>query len=243
MFFVVQSWMISHLSLKGNELLVYAVIYNYSQEGQGCYYGSMSFLADSLGITRQTAMAALKSLAERRLVERREETRGAVQIISYEAKCPADLLPEEVLQGVKNFNRGCKEILQNSNNDKCSFDKEHNTPLPPSIELPYNSNEFLEVWGILLRQPKWKKKSKDALRLAAKMLGGYPEKVAIGIMNKTILNGWQGLFPPKAGDGDGIAKTTSAQSRAHDARIAAEEQLAASLAAEQHELIDGRMSL
>ena len=96
MFFVVQDWMVRDLSLKGNELLVYAVIYGYSQEGQGCYYGGMSFLAETLGITRQTAIAAVKNLAERGLIERREETRGATHFVTYEARIP------EILTGCKN---------------------------------------------------------------------------------------------------------------------------------------------
>lgn len=232
MYFVVQDWMVRDLSLKGNELLVYAVIYGYSQEGQGCYYGGMSFLAETLGITRQTAIAAVKNLAERGLIERREETRGATHFVTYEARIPDFLTgcKNSLQGGVKNF-----DTIINKDNINNNYPLKESKEKAP-IELPYNSGEFLDTWAMLVSQPKWRGKSRDALAKCAKMLAGYPERIAIEMMNASIRNGWQGLFPLKSND---IGKTSSAQSRAHDARVAAEERLAATLAEEGVALIEG----
>ena len=74
------------LGLKGNELLVYAVIYGYSQEGQGCFYGSLSHLCDICGIaSRQTAISTIKSLMDKGLINKTETTHNGVKYISYTA--------------------------------------------------------------------------------------------------------------------------------------------------------------
>lgn len=75
-----------------------------------------------------------------------------------------------------------------------------NSPSEEAAPLPYTSEEFRNTWEVLCRQPKWKKKSKDALRGSLKKLAGYPEDVAIKMMQNSINNDWQGLFPLKAED-------------------------------------------
>lgn len=74
------------LGLKGNELLVYAVIYGYSQEGQGCFYGSLSHLCDICGIaSRQTAISTIKRLMDKGLINKTETIHKGVKYVSYTA--------------------------------------------------------------------------------------------------------------------------------------------------------------
>ena len=46
---------------------------------------------------------------------------------------------------------------------------------------------------MLCEEKEWKKKTKNALRLALKDLGKYDEEFAIELMEKTIKNGWRGV--------------------------------------------------
>jgi len=62
------------------------------------------------------------------------------------------------------------------------------------LAFPFESKDFKDVWDILIVQPKWKKKSRDALQQSLKTLEKYSEPIAIGMMQKTIASGWQGLF-------------------------------------------------
>jgi len=64
---------------------------------------------------------------------------------------------------------------------------------------------------MLLRQPKWKKKSQDALVLSLKMFDGLSELHSIAIIEKTIKNGWQGLFPLKPEELEEINKIETAK--------------------------------
>ncbi len=50
-FFVVQGFMINELNLKGNELMVYAIIYGFSQEENQYFTGSLNYLMSWTGGT------------------------------------------------------------------------------------------------------------------------------------------------------------------------------------------------
>lgn len=65
------------------------------------------------------------------------------------------------------------------------------------IELcPFASEDFRETWQILLQQPKWKKKSLNAIKLSAKKLKKYDEAFAKYIAELAIANDWQGVIFP-----------------------------------------------
>lgn len=98
------------LGLKGNELIVFAFINGYSQEGQGCYYGSLANLQRVCGIaSRQTAIATLKSLMDKGYITKNELTLNGVKRVSYSV-CP------EIGQGVQKLDKGCPKIGHNNNN-------------------------------------------------------------------------------------------------------------------------------
>lgn len=87
------------LGLKGNELLVYAVIYGYSQEGQGCFYGSLSHLADICGVTTRTAITTLQSLQAKGLINRSETIHNGVKYIAYTSNGKIFTGSEKISQG------------------------------------------------------------------------------------------------------------------------------------------------
>ena len=45
-YIVIQGWMIEDLKLKGNELIIYAIIYGFSQTEGQLFNGSLQYLAD-----------------------------------------------------------------------------------------------------------------------------------------------------------------------------------------------------
>lgn len=69
---VIQSFMLSDLHLKGNELIVYAVIFGYTQDGEHWYYGTRGHLAEWCGATKGTVTNCLKSLVEKGYIRKRE---------------------------------------------------------------------------------------------------------------------------------------------------------------------------
>lgn len=86
-YFVVQGWMLSELGLKNNELLVYAIIYGFSQGGNK-FTGSLQYLCDWTNSGKTSVQNCLKSLREKGLIEKEENTINGVKFCEYYAtKC------------------------------------------------------------------------------------------------------------------------------------------------------------
>lgn len=71
-YIVIMGWMIKHLNLKGNELLVYAIIYSFCQAENQAFNGSLQYLADWTNSTRQGVLKNLQSLEEKELIFKRD---------------------------------------------------------------------------------------------------------------------------------------------------------------------------
>ena len=79
----IHSFMRTDLNLKGNDLLVYAIIYGYCQE-EGCSYtGSLRHLAEWCGATKQGIMKNLNNLLELGLLVKEDVTVNNVKYCSY----------------------------------------------------------------------------------------------------------------------------------------------------------------
>lgn len=90
-YIVVMAWMMTRLGLNGNELLAYALIYSYSQDAQGCYFGSLSHTAERLNISRRAAVDVLNRLLEKgHITKSSVEVDGVVRCM-YKAVVPSEV--------------------------------------------------------------------------------------------------------------------------------------------------------
>lgn len=82
-YFTICGWMINRLHLTGNKLLIYALIFSFSQ-AEGCSFaGPLSFITDSLGINKTTVIRLLKELINEGLVVRGEKQVESVTFPTY----------------------------------------------------------------------------------------------------------------------------------------------------------------
>ena len=73
-YFVVEKFMTKDLKLKGNTLLVYAVIYGFSRDNSGYFKGSYEYIRDLTGIdSKTTILNILTSLVKNGLVKKVEK--------------------------------------------------------------------------------------------------------------------------------------------------------------------------
>ena len=82
-FIAIQGWMVSELGLKGNSLLIYAIIYGFSQAEGQVFTGSLQYLADWTNSTRQGALRILKNLIEAGLIIKKEKIVNGVKFCEY----------------------------------------------------------------------------------------------------------------------------------------------------------------
>jgi hypothetical protein len=62
------------------------------------------------------------------------------------------------------------------------------------LNFPFESEEFLTTWNILIKEKKWKRKSQSALQASLEQLSKKSESIAVQMMKNTIAGEWQGLF-------------------------------------------------
>lgn len=95
-YIVVLPWMMTALGLSANSLLCYALIYGYSQGGNGGYWGSRSDLAEALNISRRAATDVLDRLEAAGHLKKQNIVIDGVQRCLYRA-----VVPEEVAKKPK----------------------------------------------------------------------------------------------------------------------------------------------
>lgn len=73
-FIAIQGWMRNKLNLKGNELLIYALVYGFSQDGESRFKGSRQYIADWCGCSLDTVDRSLSSLVNKGFIAKYPHT-------------------------------------------------------------------------------------------------------------------------------------------------------------------------
>ena len=85
-YLVILDWMVECLHLKGNALVLYAIIYGFTQNvKQQKFTGSLQYLADWTQSTKAGVLKSLKSLLDAGLIEKEEITIKGVKYCAYYA--------------------------------------------------------------------------------------------------------------------------------------------------------------
>ena len=82
-YYVIQSWMVNTLNLKGLDLLIYAIISGYSQDEESEFYGSLSYLTEMTGCTKRGIIKSLSYLVENEFIIRRETMVSGIKTARY----------------------------------------------------------------------------------------------------------------------------------------------------------------
>lgn len=81
----IAGWMINKLHLTGNELVVYALIYGFSQDGRSEFSGTLEYISSWLGIGKITAHRILAKLIDDGLIVRKAVNVNGRLIYKYKA--------------------------------------------------------------------------------------------------------------------------------------------------------------
>lgn len=178
-YIVIQGFMVNELNLKGNELLVYAIIYGFAQiEGQK-FKGSLSYLSSWLNSSKQTVINTLKSLLDKKMIIKEEKFINGVKFCeygcnkNYKKECDENLDGgQNFLMGYsKNLNGGSQNFGHNNifNNIKDNIDDDTNLDKLNKIED--NSKEEKEVRPMDSSSIDFKNDLKELKEIAIKSTG------------------------------------------------------------------------
>lgn len=91
-FITIQGWMRTKLGLKGNDLLVYAVIYGFSQTDGAKFTGSRKYLAEWCGCSMATVDRTLNTLTDKGFISKTAYiTKHGYRAVEYSATYPTSI--------------------------------------------------------------------------------------------------------------------------------------------------------
>ncbi len=86
----IQEFMVRDLGLKGNELIVYALLYGFTQDGEQYFSGSLNYIANWINASKSTAQSVIKSLLGKGFLVKRDNYINNVKFCEYRTAIPED---------------------------------------------------------------------------------------------------------------------------------------------------------
>ena len=139
-FIGVQAFMVRDLKLKGNELLVYAIIYGFSQDGENNFEGSLKYLCEWTNASKKTIMNTLQSLVDKDLIIKQDIFINGVKFCKYRCKNYTEGGVKITTGWCKNYTEGGEKITPNNidnninNNINNNIDSAPKRFTPPTLE-------------------------------------------------------------------------------------------------------------
>lgn len=118
---IIYGWMCNELELKGNELLIFALIHGFSQDEVSKFYGGRKYIANTFNISLPTVDKALQNLVDKQYLNKEEFddfVNPNVYWVNFEVVKKLYEGSKETLQG------GSKETLLNNTSKQTTSKKE-----------------------------------------------------------------------------------------------------------------------
>ena len=206
---VITGDMITDLGLKGNELLVYALINGFCQDEESQFYGSLAYLMEFTSLSKQGVINTLNSLVKNGLIEKTQSEVNGVKFNSYRAiggmsnNLTTGKNNDDAKKEKESFSPHTpyykeKEIEISKERESISKDipKREENLSPKSLQtplgekekssakkkekpLPFEDEELRKMWEELVKYPDWQRKTDHAIDLRLKTL----ERLAKGDVN------------------------------------------------------------
>lgn len=117
--FQIYGWMATKLKLKGNELLIYAVIYSFSRNdnGNGVFNASIPYLQEWTNIAKKNVINCLNSLVDKQLIIKIED--------NYLKRKPnVYKINKQILEGTKSNQTGYETTpVQDTKSNQTGYEK------------------------------------------------------------------------------------------------------------------------
>lgn len=110
-FLNIQGWMINELNLKGNELIIYALIYGFTKDGVSEFRGSRQYMADWTNTSVRSVQNVVNSLVDKGMIEKNNHINkyGSLETSGYKAINVPKLSSEKNSLVEKKFHEGSEK--------------------------------------------------------------------------------------------------------------------------------------
>ena len=217
-FLNIQGWMINELNLKGNELIIYALIYGFTKDGVSEFRGSRQYMADWTNSSVRSVQNVVDSLVNKGMIEKNNHINkyGSLETSGYKAinvpKLSSEknsLVEKKVHEGseksssplVKKVHEGSEKSSHNNIDNNISNNivniKEKNIKKESvnSVIAEYTENKDLQdaLHGFVeMRNKARKPLTARAMKLSLNELDklAVDDVTKIAIVNQSIMHNW-----------------------------------------------------
>lgn len=186
-YIVIQGFMVNDLKLKGNELLIYAIIYGFSQDEEQRFTGSLQYLSDWTNSTKQSVLNNLKSLIEKGLISKEEKFINGVKFVEYYSKKFNGGIQKSLIGGIQ------KSLTNNivNNNIIDNIEEKYKK------EIYYEDKELNDLFIEYLNLRKKIKavNSDRAIKGLINKLECYSDDVKKEMIDEAIIHSWKSVYP------------------------------------------------
>lgn len=165
-FILIQGWMRTKLKLSGAELLIYAIIHNFSQDGIGTFDGTYEYLAEWIGASRRTVIYSINSLLGKGLISKKLTTKNNITFNSFQAvqkmHNPTNISGKNGTWGTQKLPAPCAnsalppmQKLHTNNNIDTRYDKNDDNDSDNIIlKQQFSPSAIIAGWNNLAAQSK-----------------------------------------------------------------------------------------
>lgn len=180
--------------LAGNALLVFALVHGYSQQQQGCYYGSLANTAEVVGCTGETARTTLRKLTEDGFIERFEFMDNGIRRVAYRATQKIWDTQKICTDHPKNLGTTTQKIWDNNNSINNTDKKSNNIDFDFRAELLRIgvTAEVADAWMDIRRKKKCSF-SRIAFKELCTELGKVEGMTNDECIRKAVARNWAGF--------------------------------------------------
>lgn len=200
----IQGWMINELNLKGNELIIYALIYGFTKDGVSEFRGSRQYMADWTNSSVRSVQNVVNSLVDKGMIEKNNHTNkyGSLETSGYKVINVPKLSSEKSsLPLVKKVHEGSEKSSHNNIDNNISnnivYKKEKNIKKESvnSVIAEYTENKDLQdaLRGFVeMRNKARKPLTARAMKLSLNILTelALDDVTKIAIVNQSIMHNW-----------------------------------------------------
>lgn len=197
-FIVIQGFMITDLKLKGNELIIYACIYGFSQAENQVFSGSLQYLADWTNSTKQGVMKSLKSLVDKGYITKTDKYINGVKFCEYSATKFNGGMQQSLIGGMQqslNNNIGIENISNNIESKKASK-KSFDDILAEYSKGDADIQDLLGEW-LKVRKAKRAPLTDRAIQMNIAKLDNFAAQSGLSVkeyLQEVICRGWAAFY-------------------------------------------------
>ncbi len=190
--------MINELKLKGNDLILFSIIYGFSQDKNSEFTGSLSYLCESLSCTRNTAIKSIKRLLDSKYIIKKQVVVSGVTFNKYSVN---DGVVQKLTLGSAKVDTGVVQKMHGGSAKNAPNNTINNTNInntsnnsKNAIDLDDKSKELLKYWIGYRKTINKSIKSEETILALSKKIKSKGYEVSYNVINNSIENGYTGLF-------------------------------------------------